>query len=74
MQHQHQNPCPELTLVARSRILPESWSIGLQMMLEKIVGVCLVEKLKAMQLYEADFNCHNQFVFGKAAMDLLNSI
>jgi hypothetical protein len=27
-----------------------------------------------MQLYEADFNCYNQFVFGKAAMDSLNSI
>jgi hypothetical protein len=43
-------------------------------MLEKIAGVCLVEKLRAIQLYEADFNCYNQFVFGKAAMDSLNSI
>ncbi len=25
-------------------------------------------------MYEVDFNCYNQFVFGKAAMDLLNSI
>ncbi len=53
---------------------PESWSIGLQVMLEKIAGVCLVEKLQAIQLYEADFNCYNQFVFGKVAMDALNSI
>jgi hypothetical protein len=43
-------------------------------MLEKIAGVCLVEKLQAIQLYEADFKCYNQLVFGKAAMDLLNSI
>jgi hypothetical protein len=43
-------------------------------MLEKIAGVCLVEKLRAIQLYKADFNCYNQFVFGKATMDLLNSI
>jgi hypothetical protein len=43
-------------------------------MLEKIARVCLVEKLRAIQLYEADFNCYNQFIFGKAAMDLLNSI
>jgi hypothetical protein len=42
-------------------------------MLEKIAGVCLVEKLRAIQLYEADFNCYNQFIFGKAAMDSLNS-
>jgi hypothetical protein len=43
-------------------------------MLEKIAGVCLVEKLHAIQLYETNFNCYNQFVFGKAAMDSLNSI
>jgi hypothetical protein len=43
-------------------------------MLIKIPGVCLVEKLQAIQLYEVDFNCYNQFIFGKAAMDSLNSI
>ncbi len=64
----------QLTVVAWSRIPPESWSVGLQVMLEKIAGVCHVEKLQAIQLYEADFNCYNQFVFGKAAMDSLNSI
>jgi hypothetical protein len=30
-----------------------------------------VEKLRAIQLYEADFNCYNQFVFGKQAMQTL---
>jgi len=50
----------QLTVIARSRIPPESWSVGLQVMLEKIAGVCLVEKLRAIQLYEADFNCDNQ--------------
>ena len=43
-------------------------------MLEKISGVCLVEKLQAIQLYKADFNCYNQFIFGKTAMDSLNSV
>jgi hypothetical protein len=43
-------------------------------MLEKIAGICLVEKLRGIQLYEVDFNCYNQFLFGKAAMDSLNSI
>jgi hypothetical protein len=42
--------------------------VGLQVMLEKIAGVCLVKKLRAIQLYEADFNCYNQFIFGKHAM------
>jgi len=32
----------QLTIIARSRIPPESWSIGLQVMLEKIVGVYIV--------------------------------
>jgi hypothetical protein len=63
----------QFTVIARSRIPPESWSIGLQVMLEKIFRVCLVEKLRAIQLFEVDFNCYNQFIFGKAAMELLNS-
>ncbi len=40
-------------------------------MLEKTAGVCLVKKLRAIQLYEADFNCYNQFIFGKLAMQTL---
>jgi hypothetical protein len=40
-------------------------------MLEKIAGVCLVKKLHAIQLYKADFNCYNQFIFGKHAMQTL---
>ncbi len=47
----------QLTVMAWSRIPQESWSVGLQVMLEKIAGVCLVEKLCAIQLYEVDFNC-----------------
>jgi hypothetical protein len=30
-----------------------------------------VEKLWAIQLYEADFNCYNQFIFGQTAMESL---
>jgi len=61
----------QLTVIARSGIPPESWSVGLQVMLEKIAGVCLVEKLRAIQLYKADFNCYNQFIFGRQAMQTL---
>jgi hypothetical protein len=63
----------QLKVVARSGIPPKSWGIGLQVMLEKIAGVCLVEKLRAIQLYETDFNCYNQFVFGRDAMNKLDS-
>ncbi len=45
--------------------------MGLQVIVEKIAGVCLVEKLQTIQLYEADFNCYNQFIFGKQAMQTL---
>jgi hypothetical protein len=61
----------QLTVIARSGIPSENWSIGLQVMLEKIAGVCLMEKLRVIQLYEADFNCYNQFIFGKHAMQTL---
>jgi hypothetical protein len=64
----------QLSVVARRRIPPENWSIWLQVMLEKIASVCLVKKLRAIQLYKADFNCYNQFFFGKEAMNTLNSI
>ena len=42
-------------------------------MLEKIVGICLVEKLRANQLYETDFNCYNQFILGQAVIDSLTT-
>jgi hypothetical protein len=61
----------QLTVIAQSSVPPENRSVGLQVMLEKIVGVCLVEKLCAIQLYKADFNCYNQFIFGKHDMQTL---
>jgi len=61
----------QLTVIARSGIPPESWSVGLQVMLEKIAGVCLVEKLCAIQLYEVDVNCYSQFIFGRQAVQML---
>jgi hypothetical protein len=42
-------------------------------MLEKIAGVCLVEKLWAIQLYKVNFNCYNQFIFGRTAMESLTA-
>jgi hypothetical protein len=63
----------QLTVVARSGIPPENWSVGLQVMLEKIAGVCLVDKLRAIQLYEGNFNCYNQFIFGRNAMQALTA-
>ncbi len=61
----------QLTVIARSGIHPERWTVALQCMLEKVAGVCLVEKLRAIQLIEADFNFFQGFIFGKMAMDEL---
>ncbi len=58
----------QLTVIVQSNIPPENWSVGLQLMLEKIEGVCLVQKLCAIQLCEANFNCYSQFIFGKHAI------
>ena len=33
-------------------------------MLEKVAGVALVTKLRAILLLEAAFNCHNRLIFG----------
>jgi hypothetical protein len=61
----------QLTVIARSGMPPESWSVGLQVMREKIAGACLVEKLQAIQLYKVDFKCFNHFIFVWAAMGAL---
>ena len=55
----------QLAIIARSGVPPESWNVRLQVMLEKIAGICLVDKLRAIQLYKSDFNFYNQFVFGR---------
>ena len=59
----------QLTIIARSRVPPQSWNVWLQVMLENISGVCLVDKLRAIQLYEAYFYFNNQFVFGRTTMN-----
>jgi hypothetical protein len=40
----------QLTVVAQSGVPPESWGVGLQVMLEFSAGKCLMEKLQTIQL------------------------
>ena len=61
----------QLTVIARSRVAPVRWELSLQVLLEKLAGICLVEKLRYIQLYEADFNFFQQFIFGQEAMRTL---
>ena len=59
----------KITLIARCGVPPERWSYGLTVMLEKIAGLALVSKLRAILLMEADFNMHNKLYFGKRMLD-----
>jgi hypothetical protein len=42
----------------------ERWSRGLSVMVEKMLGVTLVNKLRAILLMEGDFNAVNKMVYG----------
>ena len=53
-----------LALITQTGAAPKRWSKGLSAMLEKIAGVTVVTKLRAILLMEADFNCHNRLIFG----------
>ena len=59
----------QVTLIARTGHPPKRWSRGLTVMLEKIAGLALVNKLRAILLMEADFNMHNKIIFGKRMLD-----
>jgi len=60
----------KLSLITQTGSAPERWARGLSVMLEKIAGVALVTKLRAIILMEADFNFHNKLIFGKRMLDL----
>jgi len=61
----------KITLIARTGSPPSRWGCGLQVMLEKIAGVALVNKLRAILLMEADYNYFNKWVFGYEALNAL---
>jgi len=41
---------------------PDRWKKTLNVMLEKMAGNCLVEKLRIIMLFEADFNNNNKWL------------
>ena len=59
-----------MALITKTGATPSRWSKGLSVMLEKIAGVAVVTKLRAILLMEADFNCHNKLIFGSRMMKL----
>ena len=42
----------------------DRWERGLSCMLEKLAGCCLLDKLRAILLMEADFNANNKIIYG----------
>ena len=63
----------KITLISRTGCPPSRWSYGLTVMLEKVAGIALVNKLRAILLMEADFNFHNKLIFGKRMLDQARS-
>lgn len=61
----------QMNLIIRSGIHPLRWGNALQVMLEKVAGVCLVDKLRSIQLYEADLNWFMKFIFNDIALSKL---
>ena len=60
----------KISFVAQTGTAPSRWGVGLNVLLEKIAGVALVNKLRAILLMEADFNMHNKFVFANRMMEV----
>ncbi len=59
----------QITLIARTGCPPDRWSHGLTVMLEKVAGLALVNRLRAILLMEADFNFHNRIIFGRRMLE-----
>ena len=59
----------QVLLALKKDIALERWSKGLSVMLEKMFGVRLVSKLRAILLMEADFNAMNREVYGIWMLD-----
>jgi hypothetical protein len=59
----------QVSLALKKGIALERWLNGLSVMLEKMFGVRLVSKLRAILLMEADFNAMNKEVYGVWMLD-----
>ncbi len=63
--------CTLLNLITRCGAPPSRWKNGLQVLLEKIPGVALVDKIQAILLMDGDFNFYNKWIFGQVAVNKL---
>jgi hypothetical protein len=63
--------CTQLNLNAQTGSAPSRWGVGLQVLLEKFLGISLVEKLQAILLMKKDFNFFNKWNLGHDAINCL---
>ncbi len=64
----------KITLIARGGCSLDQWGHGLQVLLEKIMGITLVMKLCAILLMEGNFNYMNKWIFGHKAINKLYAL
>ncbi len=58
-----------VSLALKKGIALERWANGLLVMLEKMFGMRLVSKLRAVLLMQADFNAMNKEVYGARMLE-----
>jgi hypothetical protein len=66
--------CTQLNLVAATGTPPLRWGTGLQVLLKKVPGVALADKLQAILLMEGNFNFFNKCFFGHEVVNKLYKI
>ncbi len=59
------------TLVIKRGVVLDRWSRGLSVMLEKVFGCALINKLRSILLMEADFNATNKILYGHRMLDVI---
>jgi hypothetical protein len=60
----------KLSFIARSGWVPSRWGNGMNVLLEKIAGIALVNKLRAILLFEADSNMFIRLLLSNRPMEL----
>ena len=58
----------KLLLAAATGIPLARWGTGITILLDKVPGNIYIDKMRAICLFEADFNYLNKFVFAKQMM------
>ena len=64
----------QISYITQTGRAPSRWGVGLNVLLEKIAGVALVNKLRAILLIEGDMNMANRLIFGDRMMAVARAL